>query len=201
MTGLRAQKKAEVRRHIAHTALELAVERGPDAVSVDDIAAAAGVSPRTVFNHFGTKDQAIIGVDESGAVELADEVAGLLTEMDPARAIGAAVARRMSASSENGRFWLARAQLVAQHPHLHAAMMASQRLTEAELTGVVADHLGLDPERHDLPALLVAAVMAALRATLARHGCASPETLRRALRDAADLVAHGFAPSDPPGAR
>lgn len=55
-TGLRERKKAETRQALAEAALALAVERGPAAVTVDDIADAAGVSARTVFNYFPTKE-------------------------------------------------------------------------------------------------------------------------------------------------
>ncbi len=47
-----------------HTALDLFAERGADAVSVRDVAAAAGVSPGLVVHHFGTKQALCDAVDD-----------------------------------------------------------------------------------------------------------------------------------------
>jgi AcrR family transcriptional regulator len=49
---------------IRDEALRLFAERGPDAVTVRQIAAAAGVSPGLVIHHFGSKDGLRKAVDE-----------------------------------------------------------------------------------------------------------------------------------------
>jgi AcrR family transcriptional regulator len=54
--GLRARKKAEMRRAISDTATHLFMERGFEAVTVADVAEAAEVSIKTVFNYFGSKE-------------------------------------------------------------------------------------------------------------------------------------------------
>lgn len=56
MTGLRERKKDQTRRHIADVAARLFVEHGFEDVTVDQIAAAADVAKKTVFNYFPTKE-------------------------------------------------------------------------------------------------------------------------------------------------
>jgi hypothetical protein len=64
--GLRERKKQATREALREAALLLALERGPDNVRVDDIADAAGVSPRTYNNYFSSREQAIVAVIDSG---------------------------------------------------------------------------------------------------------------------------------------
>ncbi|MFB7170526.1 TetR family transcriptional regulator [Streptomyces sp. NPDC056254] len=59
-TGLRESKKLRTRRQLAATALELFLERGFDAVSVADVAAAAEVSKPTLFRYFPTKEDLLL---------------------------------------------------------------------------------------------------------------------------------------------
>lgn len=59
-TGLREEKKQATRVALREAALRLALKHGPDNVRVDDIAEAAGVSPRTYNNYFSSREQAIV---------------------------------------------------------------------------------------------------------------------------------------------
>ncbi|KOU62000.1 TetR family transcriptional regulator [Streptomyces sp. WM4235] len=59
-TGLRESKKLRTRQRLATTALELFLERGFDAVSVTDVAAAAEVSKPTLFRYFPSKEDLIL---------------------------------------------------------------------------------------------------------------------------------------------
>ncbi|MEV6573668.1 TetR family transcriptional regulator [Streptomyces sp. NPDC051577] len=59
-TGLRENKKLRTRHRLAATALELFLERGFDAVSVADVAAAAEVSKPTLFRYFPSKEDLIL---------------------------------------------------------------------------------------------------------------------------------------------
>lgn len=69
--GLREAKKQATTWALVEAARRLVHEHDLDAVTVEDIAAAAGVSGRTFFNYFDTKEQAIIGPDAPLGSELA----------------------------------------------------------------------------------------------------------------------------------
>src|SRR5271165_4346418 len=58
--GLRERKKRLMRQQLSDTATRMFLERGFDAVRVTDIAEACGVSEKTVFNYFPTKESLIL---------------------------------------------------------------------------------------------------------------------------------------------
>jgi AcrR family transcriptional regulator len=70
MMGLREQKKEQTRRRISEVALRLFDERGYDAVTVNEIAEAAGVAKVTLFNYFPTKECLVLDAvkDDTAAV-------------------------------------------------------------------------------------------------------------------------------------
>lgn len=60
--GLREQKKRQTRRAIHRVAVEMVLDEGLENVTVERIAEAAGISQRTFFNYFPSKDAAILGL-------------------------------------------------------------------------------------------------------------------------------------------
>ena len=81
--GLRARKKRVAREAIAATARRLFAERGFDAVTVAEIAAAADVSEKTVFNHFPTKEDLAFAGREEGIARLVADI----TERPPGTSV------------------------------------------------------------------------------------------------------------------
>ena len=59
-TDLRAAHTRRTRAAIRAAALALTRERGYTAMTIDDVAALAGVSRRTVFNHFSSKAELLV---------------------------------------------------------------------------------------------------------------------------------------------
>jgi AcrR family transcriptional regulator len=73
-TGLRARKKQQTRRAIGETATRLFAARGFDAVTVSEVARAAGVSEGTVFNYFPRKEDLFYSQMEAFEDELVEAV-------------------------------------------------------------------------------------------------------------------------------
>lgn len=59
--GLRERKRRATRRLLEDAATTMVLDRGYDAVTIEDICGAAAISRRTFFNYFPTKDAAIFG--------------------------------------------------------------------------------------------------------------------------------------------
>src|SRR3954452_17643841 len=73
--GLRERKKRAAREGIATTARRLFAERGFDAVTVAEVAAAADVSEKTVFNHFPTKEDLAFAGREQAIAQFVTAIA------------------------------------------------------------------------------------------------------------------------------
>jgi AcrR family transcriptional regulator len=79
-TGSRRElRKARTRAEVRETAQRLFAERGFDAVTIADVAAAADVAVQTVFNHFATKEALFF----DGRTPWVDRAAGAVTERAP----------------------------------------------------------------------------------------------------------------------
>ncbi|MGE0394761.1 MAG: TetR/AcrR family transcriptional regulator, partial [Vicinamibacterales bacterium] len=64
--GLRERKHRETRRRIADAGLRLFLDRGYDGTTVDAIAAEAGISRRTFFSYFKSKDEILATWHDDG---------------------------------------------------------------------------------------------------------------------------------------
>jgi AcrR family transcriptional regulator len=110
--GLRERKKRLMRQQLSDTATQMFLERGFDAVRVTDIAEACGVSEKTVFNYFPTKESLILDRLESTMTSLR---AGLAEPgVSPVQAALRILAGELGAMTA----WLA-----AQHDPVQAAAM------------------------------------------------------------------------------
>jgi AcrR family transcriptional regulator len=117
----RDRQREETRRDLALAALELAAARGLANVCVPEIAAAAGVSPRTFNNYFPSKEAAIARPAARRAAQLADNLLTQPPETKPSPAIVAAVSALDEVSREQGfpAQWLQKFRsLVAREPAL-----------------------------------------------------------------------------------
>lgn len=166
-TGLRERKKAATRAALHRAALELVVRHGLESVSVDGIAEAAGVSPRTFFNYFPAKDDAVLGIDPTEVGDLAAQVLARPADETPVQAVRAVAREQAEGMAADTTLWRLRMQVVESHPALRARLAATFDRSELAMATAVAARTGGEP--HDLyPLLLAAASAAAMRSALHR---------------------------------
>lgn len=162
MAGLRERKKRETREALSWAAVRLTVERGWDGVLVEDIAAAAGVSPRTFNNYFAGKADAIAFRHRHRFAQLADVLRDRPADeplWDAVRAAALAVVDPHEQPPPDG--WVAGVRLMTAHPAMVAELARANVDGERVIAGAVAERVGdADPL---YPRLVAAAVGAALR--------------------------------------
>lgn len=162
--GLRARKKEATRKALREAALRLAVQRGPDNVRVDDIADAAGVSPRTYNNYFSSREQAIVAaVTAEREARVAAAVAARPATVPLADAIVEAIVAQYTESGSHDPTVLL---LITANPGLRSAYLDTAAEIEHPLTAVIAGRLGDGGQR--TAQVLSASVAAAVRIALER---------------------------------
>jgi AcrR family transcriptional regulator len=172
--SLRERKKLATRRLLRRAALELVGERGLSNVTVEDIAEAAGVSPRTFFNYFPSKEAALFGGDPDRAADLRERVASGApgkSALDVLRAVltqdSEAMADELRELSGDPAAWLRRMKAARADPHVRAAQAAQMAQTERAIAEGLAARLGADQETDPYPGVLAAAAVGVVRASMA----------------------------------
>lgn len=139
--GLRERKKAQTRAALGAAAWQLTLERGYGNVRVEDIAAAANVSPRTFNNYFAGKDEALLSVGAARGARMA----AALRERPEGEDLWEALARSVS-EQYAGEHELSKE--VARRIEIPADLVVAQRLVHtairAELAAVIAARVGAD---------------------------------------------------------
>lgn len=160
--GLRERKKRETRRALRTTATRMFAERGFDAVTVAEVAAEVGVSAKTVFNYYATKEDLVLsGRDELDSNLAAAYRAGAAGEalLEVMRHHAVALTRRLFEVPVAERAALR--QVFASAPSVHARWLAHRRDQEGELTEALLGGLGGDDADHRDTAAFLARVISA----------------------------------------
>lgn len=141
-SGLRARTRRAVQAEIADAAMQLFVEQGFEATTMDQVADAAGVSRRSLFRYFSTKEDVVLGhLVEAGLVVKEALEARPLSEppWQALRAALASVALRPGYSEERN---LAVCKMLYGSPTLHAAHLEKQLRWRELLVPNIAHRLG-----------------------------------------------------------
>lgn len=183
----RERKKQQTRSALHRAAVTMVAERGASGVTTEEIAERAGVSARTFFNYFPTKESAVLGMGPDEP----DRVAQWLTEqpedvsaVDAVRACFTRFALELSADEE---LWLLRRTVVRADPTMTQAMASISAAVERRVAEALADRLGVDAEDDLRPGLLVSITWAAVRAGMS-HSREHQVPVREAIREALELM-------------
>lgn len=192
--GLRERKKRETKRLIRRVALDLALEHGVENLTVGSIAQGAEISPRTFFNYFDHKDDALVTDSTVAAESLRHRIIARPAEESPLHAIRAAIAETdvfTLMNTDRGRM-LARQQLVRQHPTLVARQLNQHARMEQSLADAIAHRLDTDVSADLRPTLVASVAGSAMRVALQWWSTHADETLSHLLAAAFDLLEEGL---------
>ena len=189
--GLRERKKLAVRRALGSAAFRLAMERGPENVTIEDITAEADVSVRTFGNYFSSKYEAICALGTDRARHIGAE---LLAR--PAREplwqalVNAVLAHYEGADQAPDAEWLARLKLVLRSPAIRGEYLKVNSGMQEALAEAIAVRTGTDAGQDMYPRILAGAVTAAAEVAVRRWAAADPPVpLRPLLHRALDQLA------------
>ena len=167
--GLRESKKRAARHALSWAALQLATERGLDQVRVDDIAAKAGVSPRTFNNYFSSKEEAICAFNVERQEQLREAVLARPPEETLWEAVINSLVEQNSREGGPPKEYVQRVRLLILHPSLQGEFLKAHAQIESILADAIAKRAGLDSENPgDVMDYLQARMMAGAVSTATR---------------------------------
>lgn len=206
--GLRERKKRATRAALAEAAVRLAAEHGADNVTVEAISAAAGVSVRTFFNYFDTRDDAFMAIDAGAGERLRHAVLEAPAGLSPLEAVREALATELREIEQHHGLLSLHARVLRASPHLLVRHLGAHMADETGLAEAIARRIGAsqdtDPgaganeeeRRRALelyPRLLAAAAGTAVRVSVDHWCCRQDEVVfDDVFREVFDLLARGL---------
>ena len=174
--GLRERRRRQTSADIRDAAVRLALQRGFDKVTIEEICVEAGISTRTFFNYFPNKESAIAyGPSDLPAELAADFVAAgpapysvVLAELIT---LAAHHLRDMPPMREQAAGML---ELCKTSPAVLAAFLAELERFQNQLTDIVARRQTMRPD-DEIPALIAALALTAVRSGIERWAHAEPQ--------------------------
>jgi AcrR family transcriptional regulator len=157
--SLRDRQRAQIRADIRRSAFRLFIERGYDAVTTEEIATAAGVSPRTFFRHVPTKEELLLAPVRHGGAEVVLLLEQRKTAESPDEALANAIIARTRSFGEADTEEWREALLVA--PDLLNKLRFHTPADRERATEIIAERMDTNPDADIRPGLLVQLAFAA----------------------------------------
>jgi AcrR family transcriptional regulator len=168
-------------------------------VTVDDIAAAANVSPRTFRNYFSTKAEAVAAGHLERMLRIAEELRARPAGEELWTAIATCVAAQFEPPKQkneelmDGRRWRERIRFLLTEPAIHGEVLKAAAVAQGELAKAIAERTGVRDVKDMYPQVAAAVVTAVVGIVLERwlrDGLSG--SIVALMRKAFALVASGF---------
>jgi AcrR family transcriptional regulator len=171
--GLRERRKQETRQAISDVATNMFIARGFDAVTISQVAEAAGVAKMTVTNYFARKEDLVFDRAELIVRSLADVIATRQDGESMLAAIRRDYAERLARADVTlGLSSPAFARMINGSPVLAARSREMLEQAELALGDAIATETGVDNVQQRVTAGLLASVHRALYAEAIRRSLA-----------------------------
>lgn len=200
--GLRERKKAQTRRMLIDTAVELCLKQGYENTTVDQIAEGVEISPRTFSRYFASKEAVFIAVIDDLATEVTAELQAQPsnhTPMEALRAAHVAVLTRIAERRPIAGLTAERVALIVQIVSSSAALrQAAMEYRSPAAMAALAQNMGVAPddERVELGVALFATTIVSACVDVAASDHDVPlgpgfvkDRLEKALSDLAQFAA------------
>lgn len=184
--GLRERKKQRTRATLISAAVQLCLDQGYEQTTVDQIAAAADVSPRTFSRYFATKDAVYMALLEGVVDAIAAELERIPPEVPVMQALKEAHIAALSRVPSGGVPGLTSegiALMLQVINSTHELKMAAGEIQSPVMNGLLGERMGVEPDSRRLR--LVNAVWSAIVVT----GCGDLVTSAEGLDLGPDLMA------------
>ena len=175
-----------VRAALSQTAFELARERGFDNVTVDEMAAAAGVSRSTLLRYFGTKEEAVLSAFDDHVMRFAEALRARPADEDHWTALRRALEGVVPFYLQDPAAALSITRFILGTPALHSRQAAKRHDWRPALTAALAERAGLSGRLPVRLAVLVAAAVDCMDIAVAHWAASDGKD------DLAQLLAEGF---------
>ncbi|GGY01267.1 acyl-CoA-like ligand-binding transcription factor [Streptomyces hiroshimensis] len=181
------RKRQLVSNELTEAALQLLALKGFDAVTIDEIATTAGVSKRTFFRYFASKEDVVVQFLADMGADMRAELAARSAEERPSAALQCAVGVPIATCADHSDRALRVVQLILRTPALHARFLERQAQWRDDLAAELAQRLGLDPDSDLYPRLAAGMALNAFDAVLHRWSGSD------GAEDPAELIDRAFA--------
>ncbi len=194
--GLRARKKEQTRTAITDAALDLFEAKGYDATTVEDIAEASNVSPRTFFRYFDSKLDVVFPGKDDDERPLADCLDDRPAREGPIEAAHNVIREKLAEFVDGGgdaATMMRQLRVVMANPALRAIAVEHGRYHRSEMVTAFAKRMNASPD--DLsPRVLAAAVAEAIWVIVEQWVAegAEPRALGRMVDETFTLLRDGF---------